>query len=112
MFPRFRISLAALLLLVAVLGPGVGFGMRWRNEWERTRTHRVVSTLLSGLQQSSLDEQEAILKQLDFAVDNGPEFTALEREHWNGRIEHEMKRVRGEMQQENSEWRSSCYRQR
>lgn len=108
---RLRLSLATFLLIAAVLGPGTGLTIRWRNEWQRMQSHRVLETELSRLHLKSLDVQEGTLKLLTFEVDTSPNFTDAERKHWSKRLQDAQLLVRIKMMQEISEMRRGCYPQ-
>ena len=104
--PTLRISLATALVIVAVLGPGTGLAIRWRNEWLRTKSQRMMETELRRIQQESLTLQLATLMMLEFHVDNAPEMTSHEREIWARRIQSELAKVR---QAATSERSRVCY---
>lgn len=108
---RLRLSLAAFLLIAAVLGPGTGLAIRWRNEWNRTKPHRVLEAELSRLHLKSLDVQEGTLKLLTFEVDTSPNFTDAERKHWSKRLQDANQLLRTKMMREFCEMRRGCYPQ-
>ncbi len=108
---RLRLSLATFLLIAAVLGPGTGLAIRWRNEWNRTKPHRVLEAELSRLHLKSLDVQEGTLKLLTIAVDSSPNFTDAERKHWSKQLKDAQLLVRTKMMQELTEMRRGCYPQ-
>lgn len=104
--PTLRISISTALLFVAVLGPGTGLAIRWRNEWLRTKSLRVMEAELRRIKQESLTLQLATLQMFEFHIDNAPEMTSHEREIWARRIQGELAKVRKAATSERSR---GCY---
>lgn len=108
-FPRLRLSLAALLVLAAILGSGSGLAWRWHQERERTAVIRQIADRLKRIDVTDLDLAEDELKRLHFQAENAPDLTSTEREDLVNQVRAEIDKVRQDSFAQYWHERRGCY---